>query len=721
MGLKRALRRWFRGRKASFTSRDRLEGFAAWQAFNAPSERSRRLVEESAKSVPTDTKFTFVLRASLAGLDATLESLVGQSYRNFEIVLLEGKDSTAALDRWVLRDDRIRRVRVPPNVSAAGAFNLALDNALGDFIIPVEEPGRLQELSLLLLADYVAKHPTTDLLYGDDALASGSGALSDPRFKPDWSPELLLSCFYTAPFQAFRASLIKELGGGRPEFEGAQLYDLTLRLAERARHVGHVPQILFKRGKSSPQNNKEPASRALEEAFARRGVNCRVRQPLWVVECGDSIYVPEMADEGPAVTLLIATRNNWRVLDRLLQSLGATTYRNYKIIIVDNVSDEPETVAYLKSLPHQVLQIRNPGDAFNYAHINNQAAARADTEFVLFLNDDMSVIEPSWLSQMVGWARLRGVGAVGARLLFPDGSVQHGGVVLGLRKGLTAFRGLPGEDPGYLALAKVTRDCAGVTAAAMLTPRALFLELGGFDEEAFAVSYNDVDYCLGLGDAGYRIVYCGEAELYHHQGLTRGSGTTSEQERAALAELHGHRADAYYSPHLGLDGQCFAIKPSVVPPLPLSRKLKLLVVTPRRSEPPAEANALLEISSIDTTLAGLNDRLDIDASDVVCAVGVDAFDAVDQAWRHGVPSLWLIGEEDTEGEPYLDLGGRDAARAADCFRYPYRVLFASDRARRRFARFDSTDNFDLIDTRPEAFARLAAAAAFSSIPRSLGA
>ncbi len=251
MGLKRALRRWFRGRKARLSPRQRLDGFAAWQEFNAPSERTRRLFEELAKDVPTGTKFAFILTATLERLDETLESLTGQSYRNFEIVLLEEENNArelkAALGRWETRDDRIRRVRVPPDVSAGDAFNLAFDSATGDFIIPLEEPGRVHEHALLLFADYVAKQTTTDLVYGDDMLASESGALSDPQFKPDWSPELLLSNFYTAPLQAFRSSLVKELGGCRREVDGAELYDLTLRIGEKARHVGHVPQLLFTR------------------------------------------------------------------------------------------------------------------------------------------------------------------------------------------------------------------------------------------------------------------------------------------------------------------------------------------------------------------------------------------------------------------------------------------------------------------------------------------
>jgi GT2 family glycosyltransferase len=588
-------------------------------------------------------------------------------------------------------------------------------------MIPLEVPGRVHGHALLLLADYVAKHPSTDLLYGDDAVASKSGALSDPRFKPDWSPELLLSTFYTAPFQAFRSCVVKEIGGCREEIGDAGLYDLTLRVGERARHVGHIPQSLFTRVLSSrPFNAGESVHLALEEAFARRGVTCRVARPRWAVECGDPVYVPQMPDDGPAVTLLIATKNNRQMLDRLLQSLKATTYHNYKIVIVDNMSDEKETTVYLKSLPHTVLRIPNPGDAFNYAHINNQAARQADTEFILFLNDDMSVIEPSWLSQMVGWARLRGVGAVGARLLFPDGNVQHGGVVLGLRNGLTAFRGLPGDDPGYLDFAKLTRDCSAVTAAALLTPRHLFLELGGFDEDVFAVSYNDVDYCLRLGDAGHRVVYCGEAELYHHQGFTRGSGSTMEQERSALVERHSHRADPYYSPHLGLDGQCFAIKPRVVPPLALKRRLKLLVVKPEGPDISIEINDLLssiDTGSIEAQFVASTDQVDVNGFDVVCAVGVEAFAAIDTAQRHSVPSVWLIGEEETRDRPYLDLNAREAARAMACFNFPYRVLFASERARRRFAPFDGIDNFDVIDGRTVAkFGALLESAAFSAVP-----
>src|SRR4029079_2473067 len=291
MGLKRALRRLIRGRKARLSPRQRLEGFAAWERFNAPSERTRRLFEVLAKDVPTGTKFAFVVAAKLERIDEMLESLIGQSYRNFEIVLLEGEDSAPDSGE----DEKIRRVRIPRNLSFSAALNHAFDSAVCDFIIPIEVPGRVHGHALLFLADYVAKQTTTDLLYVDDALASKSGALTDPRFKSDWSPELLLSTFYTAPFQAFRSSLVKELGGCRAEVVGAELHDLTLRVGEGARHVGHIPQILFTRVQASgPSNRSEGLRSSLEEPFARRGVTCRVAPPHWAVERGDAVYVPQM-------------------------------------------------------------------------------------------------------------------------------------------------------------------------------------------------------------------------------------------------------------------------------------------------------------------------------------------------------------------------------------------------------------------------------------------
>ena len=767
----------------------RMDSFAAWQVFNAPSERSRQAIDAFCKRNPKDVFFSIVLLISghtRAGIEETIVSIAAQSYPNFELIIVEDArgrpDLKQALEEWKQHDSRIRLLRDERASGKSAANNLAVDVAKGDFIVLVDQDGRMQENALLLLADYIRRNPAVDIVYGDDAeIDSEAGGLNNPRFKPDWSPELLLSSCYTSPLQALRASLYSAVGGCRPNFEGAHGHDLLLRASEKARQVGHVPQLLFhRRAPSSPAeaggepslSGREAGCRAVADAFNRRGIACRVESPQWARERGVEIYVPEMPQDGPSVAIVILTKNNWKILDRLIQSLRGTTYKNYKVYIVDNMSDDQATIAYLKSVQHDVIPIANPGEQFNYAYVNNRAVEQVDADFVLFLNDDTSVISPNWLSQMMGWARLTGVGAVGARLLFPDGRVQHGGVVLGLRKGLTAFRGLPGNDPGYLSFAKATRNCTAVTAAAMLTPRSLFLELGGFDEIAFAVSYNDVDYCLRLGDAGYRIVYCGEAELYHHQGYTRGSGSTSPLERAELTRRHGGRVDPYYSPHLSLDGQQFAIKPTVVPPLPLGRPIQVLFCTEELNE---AAETVFDLTSdlkregtIAARVASLKDGemhpayerdgiavtelrssralqnlrtlrdyeqwlADIAAEagcnsfDVIHAEGAASFWAIDAARRCGVPSIWAIRDNESP-KIFRDLSRQVAGVAIRCFQYPYRVIFDSETARKRWAHFDRLNNFDLTCEGPDlsgggrermisAYRKFIAGAAFSAVPR----
>ena len=237
-----------------------------------------------------------------------------------------------------------------------------------------------------------------------------------------------------------------------------------------------------------------------------------------------AIFQPHHARRGTSVAILIPSRNHVQYLKRLLISLEKTTYRNYQIYIVDNGSDDPATLRFLATVPHRVHKIPSPGGVFNFAAINNRAAELVSEDLLLFLNDDTEVIEPHWLSQMVGWSRLEGIGAVGARLLFPDRRIQHAGIVHGLHDGHAehVFRYLPSWDPGYLNLARVSRNCLAVTAACLLTPRELFHKLGKFDERRFGVAYNDVDYCYRMIDAGFRCVYCAEAELFHYEGASRG-------------------------------------------------------------------------------------------------------------------------------------------------------------------------------------------------------
>ena len=437
---------------------------------------------------------------------------------------------------WTQRDRRITTICRTENGNISVATNQGALAARGEFIVFVDH----------------------DDLLDHDALAHLC-IISMPIPRPNWSTVTMtrsgrmaciiplnssraghLSYFYrsvTLPiYRRWRAASFAPLVGFESGLKGRRIMTFGCGQVNGPRALGTLPRVLYHwrvlPGSTALDGACKPSSfeagrRAVEEAFHRRGVPCRVEQTGWAKRAACAVFEPVMPDDGPSVAILIPTRNHEFRLKKLLDSLAATTYRNYQVYVIDNASDEAGTLSFLAALPHKVMRVPNPGTTFNFAAINNTAAAAVTEELLLFLNDDVEVSSPRWLSQMVGWSRLPGVGAVGARLLYPDQSVQHVGVVHGLHDAVVghAFRHLPRGEPGYWNLDRVTRDCIAVTAACLLTPRKLFLELGGFDTERFPVAYNDVDYGYRLADAGFRSVCCARPCSFttrgsHADGLT---------------------------------------------------------------------------------------------------------------------------------------------------------------------------------------------------------
>jgi glycosyltransferase involved in cell wall biosynthesis/GT2 family glycosyltransferase len=405
---------------------------------------------------------------------------------------------------------------------------------------------------------------------------------------------------------------------------------------------------------------------------------------------------------------------------------------------VDNESDESEAIAYLNACDHPVIRIMNPKEAFNFAHINNRAVEQADTDYVLFLNNDTEIREPRWLSRMMGYARIPGVGAVGARLLFPDGRVQHAGILHGLYHGMAgpAFKLAPQGDHGYLSYAMVARNYSAVTAACMLTPRMLFHSMGGFDEENFPIAYNDVDYCYRLIDRGYRCVYVPGAELTHCEGFSRGFGDRPVEE-AAFRRKYAKRIDPWYSPHLSLANERFDIWPRRI----VSRKnrpVKTFMavfnlnlegapysqfeMTSRLKEEgiidptvysPQEGplRALYEKAGIPVQISShplqgifsgadcvravekFAEGLKKSGAEVVFGNTLQTFYAIAAAKIAGIPSIWNVRESES-WKTYFDHFGREIVRVAlDCFAYPYRVVFVADATRDVYAPLNSRHNF----------------------------
>ena len=741
-----------------FSAPAKCDPYDAWTRVNADNPRRRRQIESCLRGPLKAPRFSIlvpVYNPPSGAFQAMIASVIDQTFAGWELILVDDASPDPRVRqeivKWSSRDGRIKSIHREENGNISVATNQAGAAARGEFLVFLDHDDLLERDALAHFARYLDAHPETDLVYSDDDKIDNDGRRHSPQFKPDWSPELLLAFCYTVHLTCVSRRLYEDVGGMRVGFEGSQDHDFWLRASERARRVGHIPQILYHwrvvPGSTAMSGHCKPASfeagrRAVEEAFRRRGVRCRAKHSSWAAAAGCAIFEPVMPDQGPSVAILIPSRNHGACLKTAIDSLAKTTYQNYRIYVIDNESDEPNTLAYLASLPHRVLRIANRDGRFSYAAVNNAAVAMVDEELIVFLNDDTEVINPRWLSQMVGWSRLPGVGAVGARLLFPDRRIQHAGVVHGFHEGLAghAFRLLPWWDAGTLNLARVSRDCMAVTAACMLTPRQLFLEIGGFDETRFPVSYNDADYGYRLVDLGYRCVYCAEAELYHHEGLSRGLAS-DPRELAMYRQVHGHRIDPYFNPHLDPEIETFATKPTVVPvdiprgPIPvlafthnlnwegaprfeleLLSRLKAsgtiapLVLSPSDGPIRREFNRVGIEVRVESTLAcpaaspalyrdsiaRLANLIRDGRYEVVHANTLQTFWAIEAARLAGVPSVWSVHESEPWTTYFDDFPQQNAASALACLAYPYRVIFSAQSSARIWSALNSTENFGLI-------------------------
>jgi glycosyltransferase involved in cell wall biosynthesis len=745
------------GGPPGFSVPEPLDAYAAWQTFNGFSDAARRDLEQRLARAGALPRLSIVMPVYNAPLDllaAAVDSVRAQVFGGWELCIADDGSTVDGIREYLTQlateEPRVRVCLREENGNISRATNSAAELATGDFLVLLDQDDLLTPDALAEIALCIQARPDADIVYSDDDKIDSSGRRFAPQFKPDWSPELLLGYMYFSHVFVVRRELYAEVGGMRVGFEGSQDYDFALRATERARAIAHIPQVLYHwrvlPGSTAASGGEKPASfeagrSAVEEALHRRGIHARALQPDWARKAKVGIFGIEFPDDGAKVSIIIPTRNGLEILRRCIDSLQQTTYRNYEVIIVDNDSDDAATIEYLKALPHRVERISNPHGRFNFAAINNRAAERAHGELLLFLNNDTEVIAPRWLSQMVGYAGFAGVGAVGARLLFADRRIQHAGIVHGYYRGLAgpAFKLAPEWDNGYLSYARVARNYSAVTAACMLTPRATFLELGGFDEVHFEVAYNDVDYCYRLGERGLRSVYCADAELLHHEGHSRGF-FDRPQEIAAFRRKYANKRDPYYSPHLTLDHERFAIKPRRVRPetgrpvralmcafnlnwegapysqleltLGLRRGGHVEPVVYAPKDGPLRAayeQAGITVHVFDHPLAGVFDEAAYDRAldrfgtfigklgvDVVYGNTLQTFYAIDAAHRLGVPCLWNPRESEPWQTYFNFLPAPLAARALRCFEYPYRVIFVAEATRSVWAPLESRGNFAVV-------------------------
>lgn len=561
--------------------------YAEWIARNDTlSEQDRLLIRNHIESFKNKPKFSILMPVNNnrpGYLGQAINSLRTQLYRDWELCIV-GDASTRGKVRTIIEectqgDSRIRAQFLDKSVSTSDRTNTALEMATGDWIALMDPHDVLSEHALYLLAEAVNGQPDAALIYSDHDQIDARGQRANPYFKPDWDYDLFLGQNYINPLCVYRADLTRQVGGIRERFEGAQDWDFALRVLEAApdAKVHHIPFILcHQRAEDGTLSQTSPAS-AVDAA--QQAVNEHLKQTgstAAALTQADSNYLRikwSTPANHPLASIIIPTKDQCKLLQTCIDGLvNRTSYRPLEIIIVDNGSSEPDAVAFLAEIQsRENIKVVEDSQPFNFAHLVNLGVTASSGNICVLLNNDVDVINPDWLDEMVSHTLRPEVGAVGAKLYYPNNTLQHGGVILGIHNVAGSIAGhahrlAPRESPGYFNQLNLTHSVSSVTAACLAVRREAYNKVGGFNEEDLAVSFNDVDYCLRLRQAGYRIIWTPYAELYHYESISRGApqatpenAAKNRSERAYMRKQWAALLDndPYYSPNLSLASPSF--------------------------------------------------------------------------------------------------------------------------------------------------------------------
>jgi len=504
-------------------------------------------------------------------LHDTIKSVVGQTYDHWELCLVggcpEGTVVRELLETLTRKDKRIH-IKFDERALRASRSNEALAMARGEFIALLDPGDTLEANALFEVVELLNKQSSIDLIYFDeDKISENSRSRYAPFFKPDWSPELLLSVNYLAHC-VIRRKLVEEVGGFTRGIDGAEEWDVLLRCTEHTRAIAHVPKVLYHRRQARGSNEGLSGNpRALEDQL--RCVETHLRH-VGIVE-PEVVFSPPgvvrvtWPTSGSKVSIIIPNKGQARMLERCIASImQRTSYRNFDLLVIDNGSTDDAVLRYYASLASvpQMRIINHPG-AFNFSKANNLGARLSSGDILLFLNNDTEALAPDWLEEMVRWAERPEIGTVGAKLLYPDGCIQHAGIIIGMG-GLAdhVYREAGETHRGILGSVNWYRNYMAVTGACMMMRREVFEEVGGFDE-AYQLVYSDVEICLRIIRKGYRIIYTPFARLRHWEATTRRRSNPPHDVRRACEQMRDlvEAGDPYFNPNLSCT--------SLIPMLPL--------------------------------------------------------------------------------------------------------------------------------------------------------
>jgi O-antigen biosynthesis protein len=562
--------------------RAKYRSYAAWLRKNAAIDYS--FVEDIKFSVLVP-----VYNVEPRYLNKCVASVLDQSYKNWELCLYDDcstKTSTRkALQKWLKLD--IPRIKIKfgkKNLHISGSSNEALKMATGDYVVLLDNDDELAPGALFEVAKAIGKNPKLSYIYSDEDKIDRRGHRFAPFFKSDWNPDLLLSQMYTCHLGIFKADLVRKIGGFRIGYEGSQDYDLVLRFTEKLKseEIGHISKILYhwrtlKTSTASGQGVKnytfDAAKKALGDFLRRNRIKGEVLDGL----APGTYRVKREILGNPSIDIIIPFKDKAVFLKRAVSSvLEKTDYKNYRLVLVDNGSKEKSTEQYLGEISkNDKVLILNYEKPFNYSAINNYAVSKSKADYILLLNNDTEVITSEWLTAMLEQAQRPEVGAVGAKLLYPDSRVQHAGVILGMGVAGHSHKLSYDSEYGYFSQLSVIRNYSAVTAACLLVSRKKYLEVSGLNEKELKVAFNDVDFCLKLLKAGYLNVYTPYAKLYHYESASRGCEHPDKVKKKDLEKykritseicyMQGKwedliNNDPYYNPNLSRVSEDFSLR-----------------------------------------------------------------------------------------------------------------------------------------------------------------
>jgi glycosyltransferase involved in cell wall biosynthesis len=578
-------------------SRQRRNEYNAWYHANRPHHADLESQREQARNFRSRPLISLVVPTYNTPdnfLKACIESVLAQTYDRWELCIADDASTDAkvlkTIENYAKKDSRIKYVFREKNGHICEASNSALALAKGDFVALLDHDDILWPNALYEVASLLNSKPKTDFVYTDEDKVDEKGTThSDPFFKPAWSPEYLRSINYITHFSVIRRSLVDKVGGFRNGYEGAQDWDLFMRTSRETNRIEHIPKVLYSWRRSEGSTALRPSAKnyayknqrkvLIDDAKARglkiKSLGWAVPQLIW-----ETVYY---AENQPLVSIIIPTKDQYTFIKKCLASLKKkTTYENFEVIIVDTGSTDKRVwklyETYKKKIPK--LTVVKWGDKFNFALVCNFGAKQSKGEYLLFLNNDTEVITPNWIELLLQYAQQAHVGAVGCKLLYPNKSLQHAGVVLGVGGNestpgvaahlFPAYSDRPVSDIAQQLYVGGTRNFSAVTAACVMVSRQKFNKIKGFDGE-FQIAWNDVDFCLKLVKAGYYNVYTPQVKLYHHESISVGQPGSKSRDLDVFRkeiELFGKKwgwdyiyNDPYYSPHFRKDIANARLKP----------------------------------------------------------------------------------------------------------------------------------------------------------------